>query len=208
MPQLGARVSSTRMRRLWEMLAHVHGQVWNASAFAKSFEVSSPTVRHYVDLLTDMLVVRQLPPVYANLKKRLVKSSKVYIRDSGLLHTLLRIPDEESLHGHPILGSSFEGFALENVIQSAPDDADAGFYRTHAGAEIDLVLTLDQGERWAIEVKYTSVPRVSARFEQAMADVGATRGYVITAGNQRYPVSENIEVIPLLQIMELMDAKG
>lgn len=195
--QLGFRVSATRMRRFWEMLAHVHGQVWNASSLARNFDVSAPTVRHHLDLLTDALLVRQLQPLHANLKKRLVKSPKIYLRDSGLLHALLRLEDFEDLQGHPILGASFEGFALEHLIQAAPAYADLAFYRTHTGEEIDLVLTLRGGKRLAIEIKYTAAPALPRHFRQAMADIGATRGYLVTAGREEFPLAANIWAMPL-----------
>jgi hypothetical protein len=196
-PQLGFRVSAAQMRRFWEMLAHVQSQVWNASAFARNFAVSAPTVRHHLDLLTDALLVRQLQPLHANLKKRLVKSPKVYLRDTGLLHELLRIADWESLQGHPVLGASFEGFAIEQIIQAAPEHADAAFYRTHTGDEIDLVLTLDGGRRIAVEVKYTAAPKLSAGFRRALADIGAEKGYIVTAGTAEFPLAAGVRAVPL-----------
>jgi len=195
--QLGFRVSATRMRRFWEMLAHVHGQVWNASALARNFDVSAPTVRHHLDLLTDALLVRQLQPLHANLKKRLVKSPKIYLRDTGLLHALLRLADFEDLQGHPILGASFEGFALEHLIQAAPAHTDIAFYRTHTGDEIDLVLTLRGGKRLAVEIKYTAAPALPKHFKQAMADIGAAKGYLVTAGQEEFPLAADVRAMPL-----------
>lgn len=195
--QLGFRVSATRMRRFWEMLAHVHGQIWNASDLARNFDVSAPTVRHHLDLLTDALLVRQLQPLHANLKKRLVKSPKIYLRDSGLLHTLLRLVDAEDLQSHPVLGASFEGFALEHLIQAAPDYTDIAFYRTHTGEEIDLVLTLRGGKRLAMEIKYTAAPALPKHFEQSMADIGAAKGYLVTAGHDEFPLSADVRAMPL-----------
>jgi len=200
-PNLGFRVPATRMRRFWEMLAHAHGQVWNASAFARNFAVSAPTVRHHLDLLNDALLVRQLQPLHANLKKRLVKSPKVYIRDSGLLHTLLRITDLENLQGHPILGVSFEGFAIENIIQAAPDHTDVAFFRTHTGDEIDLVLSLPSGRRIAVEIKYTAAPKLAKGLLRGMEDIGAARGYIVTAGNGEFPLAANVTAIPLHQFL-------
>jgi len=195
--QLGFRVSATRMRRFWEMLAHGHGQVWNASALARSFDVSAPTVRHHLDLLTDALLVRQLQPLHANLKKRLVKSPKVYLRDSGLLHALLRLTDFEELQGHPILGASFEGLVLEQLIQAAPAYSDLAFYRTHTGEEIDLVLTLRGGKRLALEIKYTAAPALPKHFKKAMADIDAAKGCLVTAGREAFPLAADIWAIPL-----------
>ncbi len=197
LPQWGFRVSSVHMRRFWEMLAHVHGQVWNASRFANSLDTSAPAVRRHLDLLTDLLLVRQLQPLHANLKKRLVKSPKVYLRDSGLLHALLRLADPESIYGHPCLGASFEGFAIENIINLLPPFADVTFYRSHTGDEIDLVVSLPGGRRIAVDVKYTASPRVSKAFRTAMADLGISRGYIVTAGEAEFPLDENIEAVPL-----------
>lgn len=202
LPQWGFRVSSAHMRRFWEMLAHVHGQVWNASRFANSLDTSAPTVRRHLDLLADLLIVRQLQPLHANLKKRLVKSPKVYIRDSGLLHTLLRLVDPESIYGHPCIGASFEGFAIENIISLLPSLADATFYRSHTGDEIDLVVTLPDGRRVAVDIKYTATPSVSRAFRRAMADLDIPRGYIVTAGETAYPLEEHIEAVPLRFIMD------
>lgn len=197
MPQWGFRISSVRMRRFWEMLAHVHGQTWNASRIANSLDTSAPTVGRHLDLLTDLLLVRQLQPLHANLKKRLVKSPKVYLRDSGLLHALLRLTDMETIYGHPCLGASFEGFAIENIINLLPPFADVTFYRSHTGDEIDLVVTMPGGRRIAVDVKYTATPRVSKAFRTAMADLGISRGYVVTAGEAAFPLDRRIEAVPL-----------
>jgi predicted AAA+ superfamily ATPase len=142
LPSLGIRVPSTQLRRFWQMLAHWHGELWNASAFARNFDVSAPTVRHYLDILSDTFVARQLQPLHSNLKKRIVKSPKVYVRDSGILHSLLGIQDLEALYGHPKIGASFEGFAIEQILALLPPEVDASFFRTHAGDELDLVLSV------------------------------------------------------------------
>jgi predicted AAA+ superfamily ATPase len=201
-PQLGFRVSATRMRRFWEMLAHVHGQLWNASTFARNFDVSSPTVKHHLDLLTDTFLVRQLQPLHVNLRKRLVKSPKVYVRDSGLLHSLLRIGDLERLQGHPALGASFEGFAIEQMIARAPPGSDVAFYRSHTGDEIDLVVTRRDGQRLAIEVKYTAAPRLTPHFHRAFDDIGADRGFVVTAGDDEFPLARRVRAVPLLRLLQ------
>lgn len=200
-PQMGFRTPSIQMRRFWEMLAHVHGQVWNASNFARNFDATAPTIHHYLDVLTDALLVRQLQPLHANLKKRLVKSPKAFIRDSGLLHALLRIVEQDALYAHPILGASFEGFALEQMIQRAPKYADFTFYRSHTGDEIDLVLTLAAQQRVAIEVKYTASPHVPRGFRTAMADLGITRGYIVTAGDEEFPLTSQIRAVPLHRLL-------
>ena len=201
-PELGIRIASTRLRRFWEMLSHVHGQVWNASAFAQSFDVSAPTVRHYLDVLTDLFVVRQLQPLVPNLKKRLVKAPKVYIRDSGLRHTLLRIDEREQLLGHPALGSSFEGFAIEQILGLLGGAGDAAFYRTHTGVEIDLILTLSARRRLGIEIKYTSAPNVTAGLRLALEDTACTEGYVVTAGRDAFPLGRNLQAMPLPRFLE------
>ncbi len=195
LPTLGIRVPSTQLRRFWQMLAHWHGELWNASAFARNFDVSAPTVRHYLDLLTDTFLVRQLQPFHANLKKRLVKSPKAYVRDSGILHSLLDIRDLEALYGHPKLGASFEGFAIEQILALLPQAVDASFYRTHTGDELDLVLSAKT--RLAVEIKFSSAPTLSDGMVRAMDDVGATRGYVVMAGNGSFPLSKNIEAVSL-----------
>ena len=200
-PQLGFRVSATRMRRFWEMLAHIHGQVWNASNFARNFDVSAPTVRHHLDLLTDTFLVRQLQPLHANIKKRLVKSPKVYIRDSGLLHSLLRVADFEALQGHPGLGASFEGLVLEQILHAVPPGTDAAFYRAHSGDEIDLVLTFGPAHRIAVEIKHTASPKYSARFRRAMDEVGAGRGYIVMMGREAFPLDSDIRAVPLRQFL-------
>ena len=179
------------------MLAHVHGQVWNASAFAQSFDVSAPTVRHYLDLLSDLFVVRQLQPLATNLKKRLVKAPKVYIRDSGLRHSLLRLGSLEELHGHPALGSSFEGFAIEQILDLVPPTCDAAFYRTHTGVEIDLVLSLQGRRRIAVEIKFTAAPTVTPGLRLAVQETGCSEGYVVTAGRETFPLGKHLHAMPL-----------
>ncbi len=152
--EFGPRVPAETLERLWTMLAHGHGSLLNASKLAASLSISSPTASRYIDLLVDLLMVRRLRPVHANVRKRLVKSPKLYVRDSGLLHALLRIDDYNALMGHPVVGPSWESFVIENLLRVAPPFTDAGFYRTSAGAEVDLVLDLPGSRgRWAIEVK-------------------------------------------------------
>lgn len=201
LPALGIRVASTQMRRFWQMLAHWHGETWNSSALARNFDVSAPTVRHYLDILSDTFVVRQLQPLHTNLKKRLVKSPKVYVRDAGLLHFLLGIPDLEALYGHPKLGASFEGFAIEQVLASLPPQTDASFYRTHTGDELDLVLSRSQTRRIAVEIKFSSAPTLSAGTLRAMADVAATRGFVVVPEGDRFPVHASVEAIGLAEFL-------
>ena len=199
LPQLGLRVPAAALRRFWTMLAHSHGQLWNGAKIAAGLGVSNPTVRHYLDILQDTFVVRQLPPYHANTKKRLIKSPKVYLRDSGILHTLLHLPESNDLLGHPIVGASWEGWVIEQVLAIVPGTWQASFYRTSAGAEIDLVLAR-ANERIAIEIKHSLDPRPSKGFWIALADLGAVRAYVIYPGKERYPLAPNVEVLPATQL--------
>jgi uncharacterized protein len=202
LPQFGIRVPAERMRRFWQMLAHWHGQLWNGDAFARNFDTSAPTVRHYLDVLTDTRVVRQLRPWHANVKKRLVKSPKVYVRDSGLLHVLLGVRSLHELQGHPSLGPSFEGFAVEQILDLLPPSAEGHFYRTHAGAELDLVLSLDSRTRIGVEIRYTAVPKLRPGMREAMKDLGCARGFLVTAGHESFPLASDVQVLPLGRFLE------
>ena len=157
-PALGPRVPADTLRRFWTMLAHSQGGLWNAAALARSLAVDGKTVARYVDLLVDLLLVRRLPPFHANVRKRLAKSPKVYVRDSGIVHTLLRLDDAEGVLGHPIAGASWEGFVIETLIRAAPERARASFYRTASGVEIDLILELPGARVWAIKIKRGLAP--------------------------------------------------
>jgi predicted AAA+ superfamily ATPase len=202
LPQLGVRVPATQLRRFWQMLSHWQGQLWNASKFAENFGVSAPTVRHYLDILTDTFVVRQLHPYYCNVKKRLVKSPKIYIRDTGLLHALLQLTDMEMLFGHPQIGVSWESFVLEQILNMLPGDTEGFFYRTHAGAELDLVLQTPQLGLLAIDVKLSQAPKHSKGFRQAFQDVNADRGYVVMKGDEKFPLEENVWAVPCEKFLE------
>lgn len=202
LPTLGIRVAATQLRRFWQMLAHWHGELWNASAFARNFDVSAPTVRNYLDLLTDTFVVRQLQPLHANLKKRLVKAPKIYVRDSGILHSLVGIDDLEALHGHPQLGASFEGFVVEQILAQLPRSVDASFFRTHGGDEIDLVLSASKRRRIAVEIKFSSAPTLRDGMVRAMADIDATKGYVVIPEGEAFPMAKNIEALSLSTFLE------
>lgn len=195
-PQFGPRIAAATLERLWIMLAHNQGALLNASRLASSLSVSSPTVSSYVDLLVDLLLVRRLRPFHANVGKRLVKSPKVYVRDSGLTHALLGLGDFNALAGHPVIGMSWEGFVIENLISAAPDGTVASFYRTSAGAEIDLVLELP-GNRglWAIEIKSGLAPRLERGFHLAREDLRPSRSFVVHAGEDSYPIAEGVEAI-------------
>ena len=194
-PQLGPRIPAETLRRFWTMLAHSQGSLLNAAALGRSLGVSGKTVNSYLDLLVDLLLVRRLQPLHANVGKRLVKAPKVYVRDSGLVHTLLGLDDQEAVLGHPVAGASWEGFVLENLLLCAPGRSQAWFYRTTAGAEMDLVLDLPGGERWAIEIKRSSAPRLSKGFHQARADLHPHRSFVVYSGDERFPLLEGVEAI-------------
>jgi uncharacterized protein len=203
-PQLGVRVPSSELRRFWTMVAHLHGQLWNASQIANSLGVSAPTVRHYLDIIDDTFIVRQLQPYHLNIKKRLIKSPKVYIRDSGILHTLLKIRTIEDLQGHPSVGSSWEGFVVEQLMSIVPADWQAFFYRTAAGAEIDLLLLDGKNRIIAIEVKYSLSPKLSRGFWSAWADLSCHKGYVIYPGKEAYPIDKNVTVLPVQELAKVL----
>ncbi len=196
-PAFGIRVPGTTLRRFWQMLAHVHGQTWNASRLASGFGVSAPAVQHYLDILEATFMVRRLPPLTANLGKRLVKSPKVYLRDSGLLHALLGIQTLDELYGHPIVGASWEGWVLEQLVQLLPSTWQLSFYRTAAGAEIDVVAQR-AGRRLGFEIKFSSAPRVTRGFWTAMDDLGLERAFIIAPVEMGYPVADNVEVVPAI----------
>ena len=201
-PQLGARVPAPAVRRLWTMLGHHQGGMLNASELARSLAVSVPTISRYIDLLVDLMLVRRLPPYFVNVGKRLVKAPKVYIRDSGVLHSLLGLQTHDDLLSHPVVGSSWEGFAIENLLAAAPFGTDAYFYRTRAGAEIDLLLLLPTQQLWAIEVKLSSAPRIGKGFALAAEDVDASERFVVHSGDEEFPLNAKTLAIPLLALME------
>ncbi len=200
----GPRIPSTTLERLWMMLAHHQGQILNASRLAKALEVSTQSVNRYIDLLSDLLLIRRLPSYRANVKKRLVKSPKVYIRDSGLVHALLGLQTFEQLSGHPIIGFSWEGFVLEILLSVLPYPASAFFYRTAAGAEIDMVIDRGSGNLWAIEIKRSLSGHVERGFYQACADLDPERAFVVYAGEDSYPVSDNVQAISIYEMAKLI----
>jgi len=193
-PQLGPRIPAETLRRLWTMLAHNQAQLLNAANLARGLGVSGATIGRYLDLMVDLLLVRRLPPRLGNASKRLVRSPKVYLRDSGLLHALLGIADKESLLGHPVVGGSWEGLVIENLAGLAAD-AEPSFYRTSGGAEIDLVLTWRDGREWAIEVKRTLSPKLGRGMRSALADVKPDRAFLVYAGDERFPLGAGVEAI-------------
>ena len=204
-PEFGPRIPAETLLRLWTMLAHNQGQMLNASRLAAALEISSPTVSRYIDLLADLLLVRRLSPLVANVGKRLVKSPKVYVRDSGLVHALLRLQTLDSVIGHPVAGASWEGFVLESLLAAAPPDVQPSFYRTSAGAELDLVL--DMGGKsglWAIEIKRTAAPSISKGMRSAIVDIAPKRCFVVHAGEDRFPVAKDVEAIGVRKMCELL----
>ncbi len=205
LPQMGVRVPAETLRRFWQMLAHLQGALINASQLGLSLGgASHSTATRYLDLLVDALMVRRLQPHLANVGKRLVKSPKVYLRDSGVLHALLAIASVRDLQGHPIAGASWEGFVIEQVTASLPSDSQIGFYRTAAGAELDLVI--ERGQRKiGVEIKFSSSPKPTRGFWQALDDLQIDRAYVIAPVSRRYPLARNVEVIPVAEISTLMD---
>jgi predicted AAA+ superfamily ATPase len=200
-PQLGPRIPAETLRRLWTMLAHQQGGLLNAAALARALAVDGKTVASYLDLLVDLLLVRRLAPWHGNVRKRLVKSPKVYVRDSGLVHALLGLGDREALLAHPVAGGSWEGLAIESLIAAAPNGTDAYFFRTAAGAEIDLLLKLP-GQRapWAIEAKRGLAPKIERGFHLACDDVRPRRRLVVYGGAERFPLAENVEAVSLVDL--------
>lgn len=200
-PQFGPRIPAETLERLWIMLAHNQGQLLNASRLAGNLSISAPTVSSYIDLLVDLLLVRRLRPYFSNVKKRLVKSPRVYVRDSGITHALLSIMDYNQLAGHPVFGASWEGFVIENILSFVSESTEACFYRTSAGAEIDLILKFLNGKTWAIEIKSGLRSKLERGFYNAIEDIKPDRCFVVYAGKERYPVSENIEAISLFDMV-------
>jgi uncharacterized protein len=196
-PQLGPRIPAETLRRFWTMLAHTQGGLLNASRLGSGLGVKGQTVSGYADLLVDLLLVRRLQPYQTNAGKRLVKAPKLYIRDSGIVHALLGIADREALLGHPVVGGSWEGFVIETLIGVAPPGTVPGFYRTAAGAEIDLVLELPGGPLWVIEIKRGLAPNLEKGFHLARADIGPAASFVVYSGTERYPMAAGIEAIGL-----------
>jgi hypothetical protein len=206
-PQLGPRIPAETLRRLWTMLAHQQGGLLNAAALARSLAVDGKTVASYLDLLVDLLLVRRLPPWHGNVRKRLVKSPKVYIRDSGLVHALLGVGDREALLSHPVAGGSWEGLAIESLIAAGQGNAEACFFRTAAGAEIDLLLKLPgQRKPWAIEVKRGLAPKIDPGFHLACDAVRPQRRVVVYGGEERLPLAEGVEAVSLPDLCEEISA--
>lgn len=196
-PTFGPRIPAETLRRFWTMLAHRQSGLLNASELGRALGVDSKTVANYLDLLVDLLLVRRLPPWHANLGKRLVKSPKVYVRDSGLVHALLGLETLEEILGHPVAGASWEGFVTETLIAAAPEGTEAHFFRTVAGAEIDLLLSLPGGRLWAFEIKRSLAPTVERGFHVACEDLNPEKRVVIYPGAETFPMKHGVEAMPL-----------
>ena len=199
--QFSPRAASETLRRLWLMLAHHQGGLLNAAQFARNLGVDGKTVAHYLDLLTDLMLVRRLPPWHHNLGKRLVRTPKFYVRDSGVLHALLAIADKEALLSHPVVGASWETWVMENLLASAPRGSEAFFYRSAAGAEIDLLVQRPGGERWAIEIKRSLSPKLERGFHSACADLQPTHQWVVYPGTERYRLGESAWAVGLPELV-------
>jgi len=199
-PQFGLRIPAETLRRFWTMLAHNQSQILNAATLASGLGVDGKTVASYLDLLVDLLLVRRLPAWHRNVGKRLVKSPKVYIRDSGMAHALLGIRDKEALLGHPVAGPTWESFVIETLIATAPDGTEAHYYRTATGTEVDLLLTLPGGKLWAVEIKRSSAPTLESGFHIACADLKPNKRFVVYPGHERFPLNAETDAIGLADL--------
>lgn len=202
--QFGRRIAAETLRRFWTMLAHRQGGVLNVAELARNLGVDVKTAGSYIDLLVDLLLVRRLPSWQANVGKRLVKSPKVYVRDSGLVHALLALGDKEMLLSHPVVGASWEGFVVEQLLAVAPEGTQGFYYRTSGGAEIDLLLSFPDGRSWAIEVKRSLAPRPQKGFHSACADLAPERRFVVYPGDDSYPIGDDIQVVSLPQLARML----
>ena len=203
-PQFGPRIPATTLHRFWTMLAHNQGTVINAARLASALGVSGQTVGRYLDLLVDLLLARRLQPWMDNTGKRLVKSPKVYVRDSGIVHRLLNIENLDALYGHPVAGGSWEGFIIETLIASAPRQTEAYYYRTSSGAEIDLLLRLPGGKVWAIEIKRSLNPKPEKGFHFACDDIQPDKRFIVYPGGERFPITKDLEAIGLIELSEML----
>lgn len=206
-PQLGPRIPAETLRRFWNMLAHNQGELLNAAKLAAALGVDGKTVARYLDLLVDLLLVRRLKPWHSNSGKRLVKSPKTYVRDSGIVHALLGIPDRETLLGHPVCGRSWEGFVIENCLSVAPPHSEAYFYRSSAGAECDLLLTFPDQVTWAIEIKRSLAPSLKKGFHFAKQDIKPEASFLVYPGTEAFSVAEGTKAIGLTGMLQLIVGK-
>ena len=201
-PLFGPRIATQSLRLLWTMLAHQQGGMVNTTQLARNLGVDVKTVNSYIHLLTDLLLLRRLPPWHANAGKRLVKTPKLYVRDSGLVHALLDLATKESVLSHPVIGASWEGFCLENILACAPAQVQGYFYRSSGGAEVDLLLQWPGGDLWAIEIKRSLSPKVERGFHAACTDLNPTRKMVVYPGDEHYPLGHDVQAIPLMRLCE------
>jgi uncharacterized protein len=205
-PQFGVRIPAITLERFWTMLAHLHGGILNAHQLAGSLGVTWHTVSHYLDLMEDLLLMRRLRPWSVNVGKRLVKSPKVYLRDTGLLHALLNVRNLDNVLAHPVAGASFEGLVIEALIAAMPDGAKAFFYRTQAGAEIDLLIELSNEKRIAVEIKSSTAPKVSRGFHSGCADVAPYAKLVVYPGLASFPMGDGVEAMPIAEALNIVSA--
>lgn len=205
-PQFGSRVPTETLRRFWTMLAHSQGELLNAAKLARGLGVEGKAVARYLDLLVDLLLVRRLPPWHRNEGKRLVKSPKVYVRDCGIVHTLLRLGDKEDVLGHPVVGQTWETLVIETLIAAAPEEAEASFYRTAAGAEIDLLLDLPNRQLWAVEIKRSSAPKMEKGFHFACDDLKPQRRLVVYSGTDRFSLDGRTEALGVVALARELQA--
>jgi uncharacterized protein len=205
-PQFGPRIAAETLRRFWTMLAHLQGGLLNVAQLARNLGVDAKTAQGYIDLLCDLLLVRRLQPWHANVGKRLVRSPKVYVRDCGLVHALLDISTRDDLLSHPVVGASWEGFVLENLLAVAPPGTLPHFYRTSGGAEVDLLLALPDGRLWAVEVKRSLAPKLERGFHAACEDLQPARKLVVYPGSEAYPLGHGVMAMPLVQLCAELSA--
>lgn len=206
-PQLGIRIPAISLRRFWTMAAHYHGQVWNAAEFARSLGSKEDTARKYLDILTGTYLIRQVPPWFENIGKRLVKSPKVYIRDTGILHALLGMKSKRDIQSHPKLGFSWESFALEEILILLGLEQEAYFFKTYAGAELDLMV-MQGNRRFGFEFKYQDAPRTSRSIHTIINELNLERLWIVYPGERAYPLRERIDVVPLTRVSETLKSYG
>jgi predicted AAA+ superfamily ATPase len=203
-PQFGPRIPSVTLRRLWTMLAHNHGGQLNIAQLGANLDLTGPTTKRYIELLEDLLLIRSIRPWFGNVGKRLVKAPKVYIRDSGLVHALLNLKTLDEVLSHPVVGASWEGFVIENIISCLPQGVTYWFYRTSAGAEIDLVVEKNNSNKFAIEIKRSLTPAVSKGFHLGCEDIEATHRFVVYPGGEKFLISKGVYAISLLELMDML----
>jgi predicted AAA+ superfamily ATPase len=206
-PQLGIRVPSSALRRFWTMVSHYHGNILNLSDFSRSLGTRQNTARHYLDILTEAFMIRQIHPWFPNIGKRLVKAPKVYLSDSGIAHALLGLRDKLQVQSHPKLGFTWEGFVIDQILSIVDAYQDAYFYKTHAGAELDLLI-FRNGKAYGFEIKYEDSPRTSKSMHIVIQDLQLEKLWVITPGENMYPLTENISVVPFINLQDILTQEG